>query len=68
METLLKKNDIILNVVVWADYVLRDNPDEIVLGVDYSGATYTLEPNGEYGIRDGPVEIINVRPSKFTLI
>lgn len=60
MERLLKDDDVLLNVVVWADYRLRDDPNAVVLGVDYSGLSYVLEPNGEFSIRSGPVEIVGV--------
>ena len=65
MEKLLKDNDVILNVVVWADYRLRSDPNAVVLGVDYSGLSYVLEPNGEFSIRTGPVEITGVYPYSY---
>ena len=60
MERLLRDRDIILNAVVWADYTLPSQPSEVVLGVDYSGLSYTLEPDGQFGVRASPVEIKEV--------
>ena len=60
MEELLKKQDILLNVVVWADYQLRDDHDTVVLGVDYTGDSYLLEPEGQFSIGTAPIEITEV--------
>ena len=63
MKNALKKDNILLNVVVWADYKLRDDPDAVVLGVDYSGVSYVLEPEGQFSTRSSPVEITQASSS-----
>ena len=62
-QTALEQDSILLNVVVMADYQLGKEPDRTVLGVDASGVSYILEPNGQFSTRtmeeDG-VEITKV--------
>lgn len=63
IQTALEENNILLNVVVMADYQLTKEPDRIVLGVDASGVSYVLEPNGQFSTRtaeDDGVEITKV--------
>lgn len=60
MEAVLRERDILLNVVVWADYKLRDDPNAVILGVDYSGVSYVLEPAGRFSVSSGRVEITGV--------
>lgn len=57
----MEDNDILLNVVVWADYRLPDAPEEVVLGVDHSGFSYILEPDGEFSVRSERIEITQAR-------
>ena len=64
MKNALKQDNILLNVVVWADYKLRDDPDAVVLGVDYSGVSYVLEPEGQFSTRSSPVEITQASSSQ----
>ena len=66
MERVLKENDVLLNVVVWAEYELRGDPNLVVLGVDYAGDSYVLEPNGDFSIRRGSIEITEVHKTMHT--
>ena len=66
MEAVLGERDVLLNVVVWAEYKLRESPDAVVLGVDYSGLSYVLEPGGRFSVNSGPLEIIDVSRENLT--
>lgn len=37
-----------MNVIVMADYLLADNPEEVVIGVDADGISYVLQPGGAF--------------------
>ena len=60
MQAELKSNDILLNVVVWADYEVSDKPDEVVIGLDAKGNSYLLRPNGTFATTTDTVVLTQV--------
>ncbi len=56
MQTWQAEN-ILLNVVVFADYQLESEPNKTVIGVDARGRSLVLEPNGEFSETDQRVLI-----------
>ena len=60
IEAELKANDILLNVIVWADYLVPAEPNKTVIGVDSNGTSYLLEPGGTFSLSTDPVFITQV--------
>ena len=60
VEALLRENNILLNVVVWADYEVPALSDKVVIGVDSNGTSYLLEPEGAFSLSNEPVFITQV--------
>jgi len=62
----LQENDILLNAIVFADYLLEedyideDDDDEVVFGVDARGVSIILEPDGEFSETNETVVITAV--------
>lgn len=53
----LKASDILLNVVVFADYELVNDTNRTVIGVDARGVSLILEPNGGFSETNQSVHI-----------
>lgn len=60
IEAELRANDILLNVIVWADYMVSAEPNKTVIGVDSNGTSYLLEPGGAFSLSNDPVFITQV--------
>lgn len=60
LQTELESNDILLNVVVWADYELVGREGEVVMGVDSEGTSYILEPDGEFSTSTAQATVTQV--------
>lgn len=61
IEADLRANDILLNVIVWADYVVpAAEPNKTVIGVDSNGTSYLLEPGGLFSLSGDPVFLTQV--------
>ena len=52
--------DILLNVVVLADYQLVNQTEEVVMGVDSVGQSYILRPEGKFATSNETVLITGV--------
>ena len=52
--------DILLNVVVLADYEVVNQTGEVVIGVDSKGLSYLLRPEGKFATTDQTVVITGV--------
>ena len=58
----MQANDILLNVVVLADYELvNDTINRTVIGVDARGVSLILEPNGQFSETNQSVHVTKVR-------
>ena len=49
-------------MIVFADYQLPSQPDSIIIGVDSTGTSYILEPDGLFSTSNDPVVITQVSP------
>ncbi len=47
-------------MIVAANYSLVGNPAASVIGVDGDGASYLLEPDGQFSTSTSPVNIVDV--------
>ena len=56
----LKARDILLNVVVLADYEVVNQTEEVVIGVDSKGLSYLLRPEGKFATTNDTVVITGV--------
>ena len=52
----------LLNVIVMADYLLDDQPEAVVIGVDADGTSYVLEENGAFSTANGSFSVVEVSP------
>ena len=59
--SLSQARDILLNVVVLADYEVVNRTEEVVIGVDSKGLSYLLRPEGEFTTTNDTVVITGVR-------
>lgn len=57
IQSALQENDVLLNVIVFADYELPSQPDRMVIGVDSTGTSYILEQEGFFSTSNEPVVI-----------
>lgn len=48
-------------MIVMADYLLADNPDNVVIGVDADGLSYVLQPGGGFTVSTEDFSVVRVR-------
>lgn len=60
-QAALLANDILLNVVVWADYELESSSSDVIIGVDSTLTSYVLGPNGTFTTSTDTVMLTQVR-------
>lgn len=66
-NALSQARDILLNVVVLADYEVVNQTGEVVIGVDSKGLSYLLRPEGQFATTDETVVITGVCRSSIKI-
>jgi hypothetical protein len=58
----------LLNVIVRADFLLADQPETMVIGVDADGVSYLLEEGGTFTTSNSSFSVVRVSVESHALI